>query len=97
MTVQRGLNAPQIRQRKHELAAVVRHAQRVSATDYTSGLNTCLGKAPVIVMNRLALGASAIAAPAFAETPRNAVTSYDKIPNQSGLQSKVIVPLLLWS
>ena len=53
------------------------HAEKpaVSRADFLSGL---------------ALGASAIAAPAFAETPRNDVTSYDKIPNQSGLQSKVI-------
>ena len=52
------------------------HAEKpaVSRADFLSGL---------------ALGASAIAAPAFAETPRNDVTSYDKIPNQSGLQSKV--------
>ena len=53
------------------------HAEKpaVSRADFLSGL---------------ALGASAIAAPAFAETPRNDVTSYDKIPNQSGLQKKVI-------
>ena len=52
------------------------HAEKpaVSRADFLSGL---------------ALGASAIAAPAFAETPRNDVTSYDKIPNQSGLQKKV--------
>merc|ERR1719460_3620757 len=53
------------------------HAEKpaVSRADFLSGL---------------ALGASAIAAPAFAETPRNDVTSYDKIPNQSGLQKKVV-------
>ena len=53
------------------------HAEKpaVSRADFLSGL---------------ALGASAIAAPAFAETPRNDITSYDKIPNQSGLQKKVV-------
>ena len=57
-------------------ASTACHAEKpaVSRADFLSGL---------------ALGASAIAAPAFAETPRNDVTSYDKIPNQSGLQSKV--------
>ena len=58
-------------------ASTACHAEKpaVSRADFLSGL---------------ALGASAIAAPAFAETPRNDVTSYDKIPNQSGLQKKVV-------
>ena len=52
------------------------HVQRVSANDYLSGLNACLGKAPMIVMNRLALGTSALGA--FGDT--HVERSGEKLP-----------------